>query len=290
MGLVAAQSIYDARLVEVDLQLPDKTLTFSNMNGNNIAISAVGSKFGGATQNTCELRIMNLSKQLRNEILTLSSPLRQPRTPINLTLKVGRQSYGMFVLFQGNVISSDVTQPPDIGVLLRSLTGNYQQGAIAAVQFGQMTPLSVIAKAQADRMGLALNNQSTDKQVANFSYSGSNQIGIDKLNEMGGVQCWVDNGTLVMVDSDKALNGEAIPIDAAHGMVGIPQVTQQGVIVTTLIMPRINLGSSVKITSEINPAANGTYKVIKINYELATRDQPFYYILETSNLGVYQGF
>ena len=70
---------------------------------------------------------------------------------------------------------------------------------------------------------------------------------------------------------------------------GIPQVTQQGVNVTVMINPEIQLGGTVTIDSAMNPAANGTYKVIKINFEIANRDEPFWYILETSNLGYYQG-
>jgi hypothetical protein len=51
----------------------------------------------------------------------------------------------------------------------------------------------------------------------------------------------------------------------------------------------VQLGGSVTIQSLENPAANGTWKIIKIDYEVASRDQPFWYTLSCSRLAYYQG-
>ena len=246
-------------------------------------------------QNTCECRIFNLTKQLRNTILTLASPLiiRPPgqpqRAPVIMSLKIGRQSYGTFLLFTGNVISCDVTQPPDIGITLRALTNNFQMAVIQGLQMPANTLLSEIAKQIADGQGLFLDFEATDKQVNNYSYTGAANNNIQKLNEMGGIQAFVDNNTLVVLNAGAARKGDNIMINDATGMVGIPQVTEQGVLVKVMVNPAIHLGGSVTINSVTNPAANGTFKVIKINYEIASRDQPFWYVLECSNLAYAQG-
>lgn len=312
-GNKQAKSIYDDRLVEIALELKPGVMTkFSAL-----AIFATGIKFGNANQNQCEVRIYNLTKEQRNYIIKQSSPLKQPRTLINMTLSVGRKSYGMFQLFTGQVIASDVTQPPDIGIILRGLSSNFLQGAISATQFGPTAPLSQIAQGIATQVKvnpatdseaastgaatgaaasvLSLDFQATDKQISNFSYTGHPINGIEKLGEAGavgggaGVDAFIDNNTLVVIDSDKARKGAAIAVNETTGMVGIPQVTQQGVNVTVMINPQIQLGGSIIVTSILNPAANGTYKIIKINFEIANRDVPFWYVLETSNLGQFQG-
>ena len=51
----------------------------------------------------------------------------------------------------------------------------------------------------------------------------------------------------------------------------------------------IELGGSVSVQSDLNPAANGTYKVVQANFEVASRDHPFWYTLYCSNLAYYQG-
>lgn len=278
------ESAFDDRIVEIDLITETGTQTFSGL-----AIYAAGSKFGNALMNTCECRIYNLSKELRNYILTQASPLKSPRTPINLNLKVGRKSTGLFLLFTGQVISCNVTQPPDIGVTLRSLSSNYFTGAILAVQQPGYTLLSKIAQTVAANLNLVLDFEATDKQIDNYCYTASAMQGVEDLNEMGGIQAFIDNDTLVVIDAGKARKGEPRLLSESTGMIGIPQVTDQGVIVGMMIDNSVQLGGSITVESVINPAANGTYKVVKIDYQIANRDQPFWYQLICSNVAYYQG-
>lgn len=288
--MTTSVSAFDQRIIEVEIVLPDQTFTFTG----DMAICASGIKFGSANQNTCECRIYNLRKELRNTILTLASPLVNPnnpqvkRVPVVLNLRVGRESYGTFLLFSGNVIACNVTQPPDIGITLVSLTNNAFMSLILNLQQPAITQLSEICKSIADTMGLFLDFEATDKQIDNFSFTGAAQNLIPKINQMG-VQAFVDNGSLVVLDPGQARKGANILISQSTGMVGIPQVTEQGVIVKTMLNNAIYLGGSVTIDSIINPAANGTYKVVKINYDIASREQPFWYTLECSNLAIYQG-
>ncbi|HZZ80040.1 MAG TPA: hypothetical protein VFE62_16120 [Gemmataceae bacterium] len=293
-------SAFDPRIVQIELQLPGQTVTFDNQNPS-LAIYASGSKFGTANMNTCECRIFNLTKQLRNQILTLASPLLappannpaaalpNPRQPVILNLKVGRVSTGTFLLFTGNVITCEVTQPPDIGIVLRSLTNNYNMSLLLGLQQPAVSRLSEIAQVIAQNNGLFLDFEATDKNINNYSFTGSLQNNIVKLNQMGGVQAGVDNQTLWVIDAGKARKNTGFTITDSSGMVGIPQVTEQGVTVRVMINSAIQIGGSVTINSTSNPAANGTFKVAKMDYEIASRDQPFWYTLLCSNLGVFQG-
>jgi len=279
------QSAFDPRLIEIDIVLPDQTITLSQ----DFAIYASGQKFLSATSAAAECRIYNLTQQIRQQIITLSSPLRQPRVPIQMNVKAGRESYGLFLLFTGQVLLADVLQPPDIGIVLRGLADNFLAGVVENIQYGANTPLSDIAQGVATSGNWQLNNQCSDKTISNFSYTGTPKDGVSELNQMGDVQACVDNGVLTTVDADKALPGEPYVLNLGTGMVGIPQVTDQGVIVKMMLNNQIQLGGSVTIQSIVNPAANGTYKIIQINYEIASRDSPFWYTLVCSNLGIFNG-
>lgn len=277
---------FDPRLVQVTLDLPNGPQMFQDL-----AIMAQGRIFASPIQNTCEAKIFNIKKETIDYIVTQASPLKTPRTPINMALDVGRQSYGIFRLFQGNVIAAEVTQPPDIGVVLRSLTSNFLTGAIQGVQQTPSASLFDIALNLAQRGSWILNFQAKDKQINNYTFTGSVNAEMKYLQAVGGINVFVspDNTTLYVIDADKAIEGQPILINAANGMVGIPQVTDSGINVRVMINNAIKLGGSVTIESTLNPAANGTFKVVQILYDLANRDHPFWYNLYCSNLAYYQG-
>jgi hypothetical protein len=305
-------SFFDSCLVEVTLQVAGQPLILSGLN-----IISSGTKYANDISAECECRIYNLTREQQNNILTTASPLYkcecriynltreqqnnilttasplykagQPRTPINMTLCIGRESYGTFVLWKGYVFHSGMTQPPDIGIVLRVLTNNLLTGLIAGVNQPQTALLSVIARGVAQANGLTLAFQATDKQVNNFVVNGSAQQQLHALGQIGGIDVINDNGELVIIDSVKARAGDNIVIDAANGMVGIPTATDTGVLVRVMATNAIKVGCGVTIDSQLNPAANGTYKVIQLGFEVASRDQPFWYNLYCSNLPLYQG-
>lgn len=278
------QSAFDQRLVEVDIKLPSGTLTFSNL-----SIYATGQKFMSAVSATCQIKLYNLTRAQRQQVITLSSPLVQPRVPIFVNLKVGRQSYGMFLLFSGQMVLADVLQPPDIGIVLNAIANSAQTGLIQNTQYPANTPLATIGAGVAQAGGWNLNNQCSNKSISNFSYTGSPLDGVTELNQMGGVQACVDNGTLIMINSTGSVNGQPYQLNQSTGMVGIPQVTDQGIIVRMMVNNQIQIGGRVTVKSVTNPAANGTYKILQIFYEIASRDQPFWYTLICSNIGVANG-
>lgn len=285
---------FDSRLVSVTLQLLTGTFTFKDL-----AILARGQSFASAQQGQCEVQIFNMTEAQKNQVLSQASPmlLSQINTsngqivPVNMTVNVGRQSYGQFQIFQGNVIACGVTQPPDIGVTLRGMTANYLASTVAGLNQSSVTQLSAIAQAIATSLNMKLEFTATDKQIDNWNTNGGLLAQIDELNAVGGILAYIDpmSGTLVVHDSNESRPGDIILIDAQGGMVGVPQVTEVGILVKTMIFPSIKLGGKIQVISKINPSANGIYFVYKITYELANRDTPFWYTLECRTPAYYMG-
>jgi hypothetical protein len=277
---------FDNRLVTLTLQLTTGIVEYSGVN-----IVASGRKYDTSIPADCEARIYNLTAADRNNILTQASPLKiGQNTPVNMVLSVGRESYGTFILYQGNVLSCDVTQPPDIGVGLRAITLGGAMGLIVQNNQSSIATLKTIAQSIADSLGVGLDFQATnDKQIDNYSFTGAALKQVEKLNHMGGIKAYIDNGTLVVQDANKPRTGDVVQINANTGMVGIPQVTELGVIVKAMINPQIKLGGQVNVTSLINPAANGLYYVTQINFEVANRENPFWYTLSCLSPDKYLG-
>jgi hypothetical protein len=285
---------FDNRLVSVTLTLLSGTVTFQAL-----AILARGRMYANAQAAECELSLFNLTKDQRNQVLTQASPMNLGKVnspngqyvPVNMTLNVGRESYGTFTLFQGNVIACNVTQPPDIGVILRGLTQNYMSSVLAGIYQSAMTLLSSVVKGVADSLKIPCENTATDRYIGNYSFSGGVLDQVRKLNLIGGILAYIDpmSNTLIVHDSDKSRPGGSILVSANTGMVGIPQVTEVGVIVKVMLAPSYRLGGQIEVVSEINPAANGTYFIYAINFDVANRDTPFWLTLNCRTLAYFMG-
>lgn len=267
---------FDTRLLTLTLQLPSGIVEYSGL-----FIYANGRKYDTSIPADCEVRIVNLNPTDRNNLLTQASPLKLGQNaPVNMVLSAGRQSYGTFVLYQGDIISTEVSQPPDIGVTLRAMTLQGAMGLIVQNNQSSIATLSAIAQSIATSLGIGLDFQvANDKQIDNYSFTGPALRQVDKLNHMGGIKAYVDGATLVVQDASTPRSGASLLISANTGMVGVPQVTEFGVVVRVMLNPAVRLGGQVTIDSLINPAANGTYYVTQIDFEVANRDTPFWYTL-----------
>lgn len=282
-------SAFDPRIVQVGIDINGESLLFEGLD-----IRASGTKFYSPTNSRCSIRISNLTREHRNYIMTKATPLNAPghqRQPINVTLDVGRESYGTFRLFEGAAWAFGATQPPDIGITLESITNNLSNSLIDTTSFGALVPLKTIAQKIADQNKLRLDFKVTNnKNIANYSYNGPVGKQVQKLAEMGGVNATVDvNSTLLVRDAGVPRSDTVILIDQIGGMVGVPQPNMAGVIVKTLINSSIQIGSQVNIQSVINPSVDGLYYVRSISFDVANRDKPFWYTLFCVNNYFYAG-
>jgi hypothetical protein len=270
---------FDDRIVRVTLEIRGQQNVYEGL-----AIVASGTKTDNPTQNDCTVKIANLSKDVRDYIVTETSPFNKNRTPKKILVEVGRVSTGTFVLFQGDITSATVSQPPDIWLEMKCLTGDFQKGNIISRSAPSKTNLSALARQVANDLGLSLNFTATDKQISSYTFAGGalNQVG--KLAEAGNVNAFIDDSALVVKDRNVSIPNTIRVIDANSGMVGLPQFDEKGIKVTYLIDNTSKLGGSLRVVSAINPAANGDYVIYKLGFNVASRDTPFYYTAEATRV------
>lgn len=278
---------FDDRRVTLGIQTQDKAYSFDQ----RYFIRATGSKLQtGGILGEAEIRIDNIDIALRNYLLTACSPYSQqtyqnaqagkapPPFPL-VTLDVGRASWGTFRVFQGNCIAVAPTQPPDIGLTLKSLQGVLLLGQPVALTMPQNTLLSQLAQQIATSNGLSLEFTATDKQIDNFSLTGSVYRQIQKLGECGNIDVFIDNTTLVVKDSGSGRQGNIPIVSSQTGMVTVPVVNERGLQAKCLINSAIRIGGFIQVQSQINPAANGMWQVYKLGFDISTWEQPFYWMI-----------
>ena len=119
------------------------------------------------------------------------------------------------------------------------------------------------------------------------------------LAKTANVRWSIQNGQLVLVPITGYLPGDAIKINSATGMVGVPEANEQGVTVTTLLNPAIRVGYRVEINeadvtetviseqffpeynhlnlvATVDRSTEGLYRVIVIEHEGDSRGIEWY--------------
>lgn len=270
----------DPRIVRVGVEIGDQLKTY-----DDLYVSASGSKFANPIQNECEIKIGNLARADREYLLTETSPYNKSRQRKRVFLWVGRVSTGVHLLFAGDIITSAITQPPDVFTILRAKTGQALKGQLVATSMRAAVPLSVLSKSVADALSLQLDFQATDKNIGNYSFTGAAAKQVEQLAELGRIDAFLDDQTLIIKDLNAPLKNVTHTLSADSGMVGIPELTDQGVRVKYLLDGASRIGSELVVESKMNPAASGTYTIFKLQFEVANREQPFYYIADGKRNG-----
>jgi len=269
----------DPRIVKVSIEINGVTQTFQD-----ILITASGTKYANPLQNSANITLTNLDKTTQDFILSETSPFNLNRTPKIVSLFAGRESYGDTLIYRGNVISAVVSQPPDLTTTLKCLTGNYVKGSVIARYQPGTATLSNIAKGIAQDTNTILNFQATDKNITNYNFSGAALDQVKNLNNAGNYNAYIDDNILVVKDAGVPITGSVRTLSAQDGLIGIPEITEQGVKVKYLLDNVSRLGGALDLRSEVYPAVNGRYIIYKLGFEIANRETPFYYIAEAARI------
>ena len=279
-------SSFDGRLVQMQINFASGAIYSYDQSYD---ITATGTRYSNANFGECTLRIDNISKQTRNDIISKTTPWGTTRSLANVILNAGRVSTGMFEVFRGAMVAANVTQPPDIGLTFQSATGAAALGQYQSFSMPSPSTIQGISQQVANNLTMAdpnnpvtLDFQSKQgaKPIGNFACNGPVTSQVDKLNQLSNIRACVENNKLVVIDSGSPRNSAPVTISQQTGMIGVPEITAQGVRVKTLIQNNLLMFTPVNIVSTANPMANGTFIVNQIQYQIASRNTQFYWILD----------
>ena len=119
------------------------------------------------------------------------------------------------------------------------------------------------------------------------------------LSTSNDVRWSIQNGTVTLVPLTGYLPGEAVQINSATGMIGVPRATDQGIEVTCLINPKLRVGGQIQLNNKditsatikqqffprytdynliasISSSDDGFYRIVVIEHEGDTRDTEWY--------------
>jgi hypothetical protein len=89
---------------------------------------------------------------------------------------------------------------------------------------------------------------------------------ISTLADKANARWYIENGVLKIVPLTGYLQGEAVVINSQTGLIGVPEATENGIYVKTLLNPKIQVGNTVKlnnaeiIKNQVNQQGFPTYQ------------------------------
>ena len=271
----------DRRKIIVDIDLAGGRKRLENM-----AIEYTCTKVASGMMNEAEVKIANLGSEDREFLLTAVSPLRRPRQRKSVIIWAGYESEGVSRRFVGDITRATVSQPPDIWLSVKAMTGYFGRGDVISRSAPELSKLSALAGQAAKDLALSLDFQAQDKSIANWIFSGGASGQVDKLALAGKVDVYMDDDRLVVKDKGAALAGKKRVLSEESGLVGIPEVTETGVKVRMLMDQVTAVGTALEIESRLNPAANGRFVVYKTRDNCALRGTQFYIEVEALRPGL----
>lgn len=269
----------DRRIVRVGIEIDGRINYY-----DGLRVKASGTKYANPLQNDCTVTISGLSMDTRDRLLTDTSPYNPSPTPKRLILDVGRESFGTFRLFIGDITSAEPGPPPDVDVVIKAKTENAQAMSVAAVSLGPISRVSAISQQVAKQLGIGLLFEAADKNVANWSFTGPALKLVRRLEEMGGVRAFIDDDIMIVKDLGQTIRGAVRVLSMDSGLVGIPKATEKGLDVTFLIDRETKLGGLLRLDSRMNKALNGDYSIDQLKFDVATDEDPFFYQAQCTRL------
>lgn len=268
---------FDPRILTVEIEFEDGSRVYSSP--MNIQIS--GSKTIASAQNTCTICISNMKKEERDYVMSnCNQSLASSYKVRRVRVMAGRESKGSWKVFNGDIVGASVSQAPDVTITLRAQTNARDKTQWWAFSKTGPVTLETLVQDTASILGLSYKiDPKVDKGkiIPSYTFNGVVTAMIVRISELANVRCYVDDDTLVVTDWAAGLSNTIVEINKDSGMIGIPEFTEYGIRVKTLADRNIVLGGAIRLSSIMVPVMNADYVITRLDYDLTSREQAFYY-------------
>lgn len=279
------------RILNVRLQMPSGEVVLDASLDLHVKIKRVAL----AVQDTATIQIVNMNTSLREYLLSNFSAWDRRQGEegmsenpyINVIVEAGYNNVNgtqtnPSVVFYGAITKvTPASGPPDIGLSIECFTQQYDRTQYKTdVTPAKTTFYNYVAWA-AQQMGLGTNficeTVWNDAEITNPSASTAmvSALLVDIQTVKPRVAAFVENGRLIVRDIDKVMSiSELIQITE---FIGVPQWNEWGCEFQVLFDQRLHFPAAVQLHSLMNPSLNeGSYVLYLLEFDLASRDTPFY--------------
>ena len=262
---------YTNKTLQVVMAMAEET--FEN-GANQITVQGLPTtveiqKQGGDERPSCTVTIGNLNIDVVRKLTTLSfRPLQRFKNQITINAgDVGKQLQTIFIGDFENAYG-DFQDAPTINLQIKAIAA--QHGALMATPATSIDGEQQVAKLMeqwATEAGCTLDNKGVNASIRNAVYRGSPVEKAKTLARDVGIDLIIDDNKFIITPNNTPIDGNAVLVDAQHGLLGYPAFNNDGIQFASIFNPNYKIGGLVKIDSVV-PRASGIWKITKINSKL----------------------
>ena len=258
-------------------------------------------------QNSATVEIMGMTTSLRLQLLSQFTAWKARQVPegqasqayIPITIAAGYQSTASSsenssgsssnsntnqsaTVFVGEVaLVEPIGQPPNFGVRISCFTRQLDKTEFPSLAAPITATFKQLVAFAAKQMGLGNNyycNTSIDDKVIyngfKTIYTISGLLIAIQAMQYPDVAAFIDDDQLIVKDRNAIVN--PANVTQLNEFIGTPMWTEWGAQWVTLMNTNVKLASAAQLTSSMNPGVNGQYVITELEYDLTSRDGPFY--------------
>ncbi|MCA7922115.1 hypothetical protein LGM35_06420 [Burkholderia cenocepacia] len=252
-------------------------------------------------QSSCTLEIVNLSKTVREKLLSrmtawdarMRNEGREEQRHIKVEVKAGYAAPSIpgqtsevrqepSTVFTGEAaIVELISGPPDIAVRVQCFTNQVDRSQFKTGQSPARATVAEYVRWISKQMEMP-SDPIIDTIKANDVLTNPGQSCVTRialltwLQSLYGPEVYVfaDNGQIIVKDANKLVDTDNITTYTEF--LAIPMWNEWGVSFTTLYDPTLKLASPAQLDSKLNPAVNGGVFIVYIlEYDLSSRGKEF---------------
>lgn len=212
--------------------------------------------------NPAQLQIWNLNRNHINQLLSQQFN--------KVALSVGYQRLSQ--IYQGDITKAKILREGlDFILVLECADGHhaYTQSRAAITLNAGATDEQILAEVQKTMPTLEAGTQAVMNKRAlprGRVLNGDSREILNRIAKNNQANWSIQDGKLLFLPYDKVLNEDAVLLSQATGMIGMPEQTDDGLTLTCLLNPVLQIGGLVKVQSMMD-YFNGEYKIVKLSHE-----------------------
>jgi len=279
-----------ARRLRVTLSLPYGDVVLTEELKMNIRVF----KAALAIQNRASIDVVGLSQKLREQLLSqftawnkrLVETGQKKQEWVNVKIEAGyadeQFNETISTVFVGQVVLVQPTSPPpNIGVRITCYSRQIDKTAFVSAPAPAQTTFFGYVKWAAEQMGFgsnfvcdtSYNNVIIQNPARSILTNAALLVDIQNIYRPD-VAAFIDDELLIVKDRNKIINlGDSANLTE---FVGVPCWTEWGVEGTVMYDGAVKMAQAATFTSLMNPSVNGIYVTTELEYDLSSRDRPFY--------------
>jgi len=278
-------TLYDGRTSLRERKVLSALTEFYKVNGD---ISATVS--GAAAE--ANITISNLKSDTMAFLATNFTTWTKKQIQNEIELDIGYDN-NHALLFRGAIIEAVPSMTSETYTIKLKCQAQFpnQLNRIFSVSSAGITTVKVVAEKIASNYGYGTKVSSDAALVTVKNYSLSKQPLINHLrylSEMTGLDCFVQNDTVVIKKRNEAIQRPRIYRVDSSNMVGSPRPTNAGAVVKVRLDPTLRTGIEARIKSVKFPTLNdGEYIIETISTSFDTRGNDWYNELKLTRKDIY---